>query len=161
MAVRDIESFGRLEANVVYNVLSGSDNLVEIGEFTYYDHRFELYKEKQMKLKDIIKPFMRVKTRSKGIWIAVEKDGEVFLVNGNGYNFIEELGEYGDGCDGYDIVEVYSAPYYIHDYLRFDKFGGSVWKLQPFKSAQQIAVEELEASIKASQEKLEQLKRSL
>lgn len=129
--------------------------------------RFELYKEKIMKLKDIIRPFMRVRTRSEGIWIAVERDGETFLVQGNGFNHVLEAGEYGEEASSlaYDIMEVYGAPEYVCGYLDPDEYGKSVWTLPTPKSsqrlAQEAAVAELEASIKVSQDKLEQLKRSL
>lgn len=118
----------------------------------------------QMKLKDIIRPFMRVQTRTEGVWIAVQdvKNGDIRLVNKHrGYNHVEDDYGLSNGCDSYNIVKVWHAPQYISEYLSFDRMGEIVWVLPPKKTAQQIAVEELEASIKASQDKLEQLKKSL
>lgn len=114
-----------------------------------------------MSLKDIVRPFMRVQTRSEGIWIAVQdvKSGVIELVNKHtGYNHVED--DYGDNQQ-YEIMKVWHAPCTVREYLRFDSFGELVWERKPEKTAQQIAVEELEASIKASQDKLEQLKKSL
>ena len=121
-------------------------------------------KDKQVSLKDIIKPFMRVQTAREGVWIAVQdvSSGEVKLVSKYcGYNHVEDDYNLNYGCDGYNIVKVWHAPVHVSDYLNFGRMGELVWELPPKKSAQQIAVEELEASIKASQDKLEQLKRSL
>lgn len=112
-------------------------------------------------LKNIIKPFMRVQTRSEGVWIAVQdvKSGVVELVNkAGGYNHVED--NYDDQT-GYDIMKVWHAPWTIREYLNFKSFGELVWELPPEKTAQQIAIKELEASIKVSQEKLEQLKSTL
>ncbi len=112
-----------------------------------------------------LKPFMRVVVRGDS-FIVVVKDCKNFLVTPNsvqgcsGPNWLAPA--FSDGR--WKIEEVYNYPDSICNMLSVQHHGNLLWK-RCTKTAQQIAqeksVKELEDSIKASQEKLEQLKRSM
>ena len=135
--------------------------------------RFKLYKEKPVANgvdangKELnfdegdLEMFMRVVDRAGRTWIVgPESQGKLTLQTGGGYIYFYQTDKEASDQPEYIADYIYAAPKACSA-LDFKHKGNLIWKRQAPKTAQQIAVSELEASIKASQEKLEQLKRSM
>lgn len=112
---------------------------------------------------DDLKPFMRAVSKSEGSWIVgpdVQEGSQCFIRIGDWLPF-----SYFDDSDEWTIVEVYAAPEFNGRLLDVAENGKLIWKRTPPKCAQQLAqekaIEELEAAIKLSQDKLAQLKGTL
>ncbi len=165
-----------LEAGKIYTVTGyngTTDYLLEGVRFSWIKDRFKLYEEKTVANgvegngkvlnfgNDDLKMFMRVVDRAGRTWIVgPEFRGKMTLQSGSSYMFFCNTDYEASDRPEYIAEYVFAAPI-NHLALDFTHKGELIWKRSQPKTAQQIAVEELEDSIKASQEKLEQLKRSM
>ena len=171
----------------------GSTFPAQVGINSYFgewaDNRFELVKPQQEPngvnaegkasyfSQDMLKPFMRVVTKSEGTWVCTTteediKTGEPLVLSrlvGNGWNRSMFL----DGGDDaheeeYVVQEVYEVMY------RYERFAENaqlklIWKRQAPKTSEQLAqeaavtarnkaIEEAEKALNVAQQKLNELK---
>lgn len=146
---------GSLKKGQVYTVgaLNSFDNQISLEDLRGYWilSRFRLHEEAPAKfdIKTILKPFMRVITRSGRTWIVVtDSDNNLVLlcksssVYGYDWNTVKNIGEYSNSC--YDIMEVYEQPDSAIKTLSFNCKGNLVWQ---HKSEKQLKIEALKKEI--------------
>lgn len=110
-----------------------------------------------------LKPFMRVVLRDGTTYIVVENHSDKFFARENGYSYSKPNENLLGAYTANDVVKVYDyPPQHNHILISLCK-GKLLWKRveAPVKTEQEIAIEALEKSIKDSQDKLIELKKTL
>jgi hypothetical protein len=112
-----------------------------------------------------LKPYMRVVTRNKGVWLVLPNDKSLNLYShadlilykpGCGWNTICFEEYFRDTYQDYMIIKVNDKPFDIRDLLDPDKSGDRLWDREEDRKIQQkkVRIAELEAE-------LEQLKKEV
>lgn len=121
---------------------------------------------KKVTLKDILKPWQRVRLACGGMYIVAEnvqaraqdRGSLVFVNTKRDFLYLDTATKEGSM---WSIVEVFEASSGNGALLDPNTYGKSIWKQKPPETEQEKAVKALKQSIKESQEKLELLEKTL
>lgn len=156
----------------VVEKLKSAHITVKDNYYDWFPKRFKLLKEKTVTnsvdnndkplnfTEANLKPFMRVSLVNGQSGVVIERDNSKFICLDDGEWVSITFSTNSIFEAGFVIHSVHTAPHFSGGYklLKSDYKGDLVWKAIPAKTAQQIAVEELEAVIKDANEKLAILK---